>query len=501
MYRTATLAMTLALAASGPSGVATVEYAESSIGLGEPQLDGGTIEIEMGDVDGDGNLDLVSVGDHGNPFVNTNQHGVIVWRGDGTGRWSVVQSGNFGYGGVALGDVDGDGLLDVGYGIHHDWGSGDLGDQLIEVALGDGTGAAWSPWDDGLATNGETWGMAGTDFADVDGDGDLDLGSNSFGCCAGLHVYLNQGDGTWLQSWGLLGGNSSSELTFGDVDGDGWPDFAASHDSGTVWLGDGFGDFRSADGDLPGGGAFDRAGVALGDIDGDGRDELAWADGGGGLQVWSWTPGDVWIDRSGSLPDAGGWEATQLADMNGDGTVDLAAFGNGRFTLWLGDGAGGWTETTTFTTPSPGRYEAFRVGGDADHNGFPDIALVALEGGTFNARNRLRFFRETSAPHGLGARLVAPRPGARLRSGRLTFVDWVTAMPPGHAARVNLAYSTSGPEGPWTLVAERLPDSGRHQWVPPQVAEPTPLLLGMVAHLGHRRTVAIGGELLLLPGH
>lgn len=74
-------------------------------------------------------------------------------------------------------------FLDVAYGMHHKWGTGDLGDQLIEVSLGDGTGMNWIPWDDGLATNGEDWGMFGADFADVDNDGDLDIGSVSFGCC------------------------------------------------------------------------------------------------------------------------------------------------------------------------------------------------------------------------------------------------------------------------------------------------------------------------------
>ena len=495
------LTVALALAGHGQTGTRTLQYVESSNGLGQPRLDGGTTEVEMVDINADGNIDLISVGDHGNPFVNTNQHGIIVWFGNGFGGWSVAQTGNFGYGGIAAGDVDGDGDMDVAYGVHHDWGPGDLGDQILEVALGDGSGTEWIPWDDGLATNGETWGMSGTDLADVDGDGDLDVGSISFGCCAGLHVYLNQGDGSWVQSFGNLGGNSNSEFTFGDVDGDGWPDFAASHDSGTVWIGDGTGAFRRADGNLPGGGAFNRAGISLGDIDGDGRDELAWADSAGALQVWSWGAGDIWTDRSGALPSGGNWDATQLWDMDGDGLLDLAAFGRGRFGLWLGDGGGGWTESGGFSTPSPGHYEAFRVGGDVDHNGFPDIVQVADEGGTFNSRNVIRVFRESTPAAVRSARLVSPATGAMLRGSSARFIEWASSVPAEVPSRVRLGYSFSGPEGPWTLIGEGLPNNGRHQWEVPSVAAPAQITLGMVLLTPDNKLRAVSQPIQVLPGN
>ena len=259
----------MALDAAGPVASALparrLAYVESSTGLVPPTMEGGGTELEMGDVDGDGRLDLVSIGDHGSPYVNSDQHGVMVWFGDGAGSWSVVMVGEFGYGGVALGDVNGDGLVDVGYGMHHNYSGVDLGDQLLEVALGDGSGMSWTPWDDGLATNGEDWGMFSTDFADVDNDGDLDVGSNSFGCCAGVHVYLNQGDGTWAQSFGFVGGNSADEIVFGDINGDGNADLAVSQQYGTVYLGDGAGGFALDDGNLPAGGSSGGRGSSSGD--------------------------------------------------------------------------------------------------------------------------------------------------------------------------------------------------------------------------------------------
>ncbi|MEO0086663.1 MAG: hypothetical protein ABIK90_01125, partial [candidate division WOR-3 bacterium] len=66
-----------------------LEYQESSNGLVPPTLEGGRLEIEMVDINFDGNLDLISIGDHGSPYINTDQHGIMVWFGDGRGNWQV----------------------------------------------------------------------------------------------------------------------------------------------------------------------------------------------------------------------------------------------------------------------------------------------------------------------------------------------------------------------------------------------------------------------------
>src|SRR5262249_50816553 len=71
-------------------------YIESSNGLEEPKLEKGNTEIEFGDVNGDGQVDIVSIGDHGSPYINSAEHGIMVWFGDGGGNWSLSQNGNFG---------------------------------------------------------------------------------------------------------------------------------------------------------------------------------------------------------------------------------------------------------------------------------------------------------------------------------------------------------------------------------------------------------------------
>ena len=443
-------------------------YVESSSGLGNPALDGGRTEIELADINNDGNPDILSIGDHGSPYVNTQEHGVMVWFGDGNGNWAVSQNGDFGYGGIAVGDVNNDGFLDVGYAMHHDYSSTDFGNQLIEVALGDGTGLNWTPWDDGLASNGESWGMFGTDFADIDNDGDLDIGSNSFGASSGIHIYINNGDGTWTQSFGFIGGNSTDDFVFGDVNNDGYPDFAAAQQYGTIYLNDTTGNFVQSDGNLPPPGNQGRRGPDLGDIENHGTDELSFANTGGGVQVWKWSQGNQWSSMSVGLPASGTFYGTQLYDMNSDGFMDLIAFSDGIVRVWLGDGAGNWTQAADINIPNQGTFVALRVEGDADHNGYPDIALVDEEGDYISYQNHLRFFKESSPADNLIIKSVYPSAERHINVGSVLTIKWLGEVPAGNSSNVKLEISQNDTLAPWTLIAEQIKNNGSYQWIVPE---------------------------------
>jgi len=448
--------------------VQAISYTESSNGLiSNPALEGGRTELEFADINNDGNVDVLSIGDHGNPYVNTQEHGVMVWFGDGLGNWSVYQNGEFGYGGIAIGDINNDGLLDVGYGMHHDYSGVPFGDSMIEVAYGDGTGRNWTPGGPGLAPPSGTWGMFSTDFADINNDGWLDLASNTFGSGDGFRVFLNHGDGSWSQCFNAVPGNSNMDLMFGDLNNDGNADIAASNQNGTVWFGDGTGNFTLAQHNLPSPGLYGVSGIALGDIDNDGAKELAFVLDESTIEVFDWcATGDSWVSLRGTLPGSG-YEATQLCDMNSDGNQDVVAYGNAVGTVWLGDGTGNWTQAAGFTTPTPGYYEALRAGGDADHNGLPDIVLVDDEGTWPSDHNVAHCFREASTAESLWVFPAFPRGGEQFYPGSVQFIDWTCAVPSPETAFVHLELSTTGPGGPWTLIADALQNSGRYQWTVP----------------------------------
>lgn len=449
---------------SVPSSAIT--YIDTSpVGPEFPEWDGGDTELCFADIDLDGDVDFLSIGDHGSPYINTDQHGIMVYFGNGAGGWSINMAGNFGYGGIAVGDVNGDGHLDVGYGMHHDYSSNDFGDQLIEVALGDGTGLSWAPWDDGLATNGEDWGMFATDFADFDNDGDLDLASNSFGSGNGVHVYRNNGDGTWTQTFARSGGNARAHLCCADVNGDGFADIAASYQYGTIFLGDGSGSFTSGDSGLPSGGSLGLDGVSLGDVDGDGCADLSFVQSGG-VHVYVWRD-DHWENSSSGLPASGIYGISQLADMDADGHLDVIALGDGTLSVWVGDGSGLWTAAGSQVVAPAVDSAALSTGGDVDHNGRYDIALVQEEGSWPSYQNYLYVLRESSPATARFALPVFPRQGELFHGGSIQVIRWLAAQIGGDEATITLEVSVSGPQGPWTSIATGLPDSGHHQWIVP----------------------------------
>src|SRR5207248_6819106 len=121
--------------------------------------------------------------------------------------------------GVALGDVDGDGLPDIF-----------LASEERPAALYHNNGG-FRFTDITVASGIDTKGLATTSaaFADVDGDGALDLIVGTLG--GPLKLWLGDGHGHFTDATdrsGLVGGYAVTALTFADVDGDGALDLYAA---------------------------------------------------------------------------------------------------------------------------------------------------------------------------------------------------------------------------------------------------------------------------------
>src|SRR5439155_301494 len=193
-------------------------------------------------------------------------------------------------GGVCFGDVDGDGLVDIF--LARTEGPNALyrnrgGWKFVDIAQGAGVAAP-----DRYST--------GCAFADVDGDGDLDLILTALGGPNAL--FLNDGTGHFTEQRadaGLTSSAGSTTIALADVDrgrqlteepeyfglaamfvdlnGDGAPDLYVANDfedPDEFWLNDGRGHFRLAPWNAVRSTSNSGMAVDVGDVDRDGRPDL-----------------------------------------------------------------------------------------------------------------------------------------------------------------------------------------------------------------------------------
>lgn len=445
-------------------------------------LEGGQTEIEFADINNDGHLDLLTVGDHGSPLINSSQHGISVFFGNGTGSgWTLYQNGDFGYGGIAVGDVNNDGFLDVGYGIHHNYSSTDFGDQLLEVALGDGTGMNWTPWDDSLATAGETWGMFGTDFGDFNNDGLLDIVSGSFGCCAGTHVYLNSGTGVWNHSFGYINGNTEHYVECGDINHDGNLDFVSCHQNGAAYFGDGTGNFTNSHFNLPPIGPLGFYDISLKDIDGDGDDDFGFIHNNSVPYVYKWdNVAQQWVNSSAGLTVSGLASCIKLSDLNNDGFADAVVATTGSIVIFLGNGGTVWNNVLTIPLTNMTFCQDIAIA-DADQNGYPEIAVWAtFNNGPFSTINKLVYLREVTPVTTLNINQTFPKGFECMPANAVRNITWNSSVIPGHQTSVKIEFSSTGLNGTWSTVAATAPNNGNYQWNVPS---------GIISYNSYIRTI------------
>ena len=336
--------------------------------------------LALGDANGDGHVDILTAnpGDDGSPFPPPELEGsVSLLAGDGAGGFAAASLLPLGGGdgrahAVALGDVTGDG--------HPDIVASRPNANAVSVIPGDGAGGFQPAFlrPTGVGPNALT-------LADANGDARIDVVTAN---AVGATVSVLPADGAG--SLGFPGRHAAGRYPHGvvaaDFDGDGHIDVATANAFGndvSVLRNDGIGGFLPAQSHAVG---ASPTNIVSGDVDGDGHIDLLTANLGGGDVSVLLGDGAGGFATAQSFPVSASFEspyALALGDANGDGHLDVATantnISNESLSLLLGDGNGGFGAATALPLGDPGYYSPQGIAfADVTGDGHDDIVSANL---------------------------------------------------------------------------------------------------------------------------
>ena len=338
--------------------------------------------VELADLNIDGRLDLIVASEQSRTITTLlAEKADVPYRAAGAKTIALPESP----GEMALGDVNGDGRIDLALDSHDSY--------HVTLLLGQTNGSfALAPNSPIVMKNGQHPHTHGLAMGDLNGDGKLDLATVNN---ADNDVSVAFGDGrgsfTIAPRSPFAVGPSPYPLTLGDLNRDGRLDIVANATATgparaqqlatsralTLLLGDGQGGFSRSEVPLRTGQPWF---AAIGDLNGDGRPDLVathhdqsvltvlLADSAGGFREVAASPISM---------DHNIWRIA-LADVNRDRRLDVLAAGGDSIRVMLGDGSGNFKPApdSPFAT-APGTWRLAL--GDINQDGKPDIVTSNSE--------------------------------------------------------------------------------------------------------------------------
>jgi hypothetical protein len=338
-------------------------------------------EIALGDLNGDGLLDAyLAIAPDGEPYL----HPDYLLFNDGNGRFedSGQSFGDWPSFSVEMGDLNGDGFTDLVIGTYE-----------VRERLNDGNGVMTKT----VVLNGYYEGIhrPNVAVADLNNDGSLDI--FSAGCCGGATagtddpqvffptslVWLNVDNRHFSGTGQRIGQDGSMAAALADLNGDGTVDaFLANIFTMTA-----DGKTRSNTPNTvwfnDGQGNFSQSGqklgeaesyaVALGDLNGDGFPDAVVGNRGAD-EIW-FNDGQGNFKRGSQRLGSGLTRSVFLSDLDGDGHLDLILGGETEAQVWLNDGAGKFSKGQSI---SYDRYDAIALG-DVTGDGIADVFVAGAD--------------------------------------------------------------------------------------------------------------------------